>query len=31
MAEAFSIMCHELANFDFRCGSRLCENVTPIA
>ncbi len=21
MAEAFSITCHELANFDFRCGS----------
>ncbi len=23
MVEAFSITCHELANFDFRCGSKL--------
>ncbi len=26
MAEAFGIACHQLVSFDFRCGSRLCEN-----
>ncbi len=27
MAEAFGIACHELVSLDFRCGSRLCENI----